>query len=420
MKKSSENPMIFVSYFCGIKGMVMAEWADDKLRVLASLERKVYVITSLYSVSYVQGNITYFKVPSLSWNDFKREILEFKNRNNRLSIWHYMLLPFAYIFGKLYDLLTKKWINDGNPARWSWALTCLPIVIFIKFRYKCKKIFCTGGAAGAQLLGVLVSKLCTIKLYLEFQDPIIGAEIHRSYENEVNIIRLENHFINASSKTVYVTKEAAKSASKRHPELVNKIHGIYPGSWQFFLNQNEKRLNQLGNFEFVHLGTLYGSRNLNNFFIALDQLVVEGFPNAENVKVKNIGSININPRSIYANRKEFESVEILNRVDALSYCSRSDMLLLVQHSDARSFETIPYKTYDYFNLNMPIFGIVNNPELEENLTSLNHYCANSTSVDSIKNQIAKILTSKFGPAKIRSTFVSPYNITEQFSQIIDE
>ena len=78
MKKSSENPMIFVSYFCGIKGMVMAEWADDKLRVLASLERKVYVITSLYSVSNVQGDITYFRVPSLSWSDFKREILEFK------------------------------------------------------------------------------------------------------------------------------------------------------------------------------------------------------------------------------------------------------------------------------------------------------------------------------------------------------
>jgi len=330
------------------------------------------------------------------------------------------MFPIPFIFGRLYDLLAKKWISYDNPARWSWALTCLPIVVFIKFRYNCKKVFCTGGSAGAQLLGVLVSKFCTIKLYLEFQDPIVGSEINRSHKNEKLIYRLENYFINASNKTVYVTKEAAKSASKRHPELVKKIHFIYPGSWQFFIQQNKKRSNQLGNFQFVHLGTLYGSRNLDNFFIALDQLVNEGFPNSEKVTVKNIGAININPSSIYENRNEFELVEPLNRVEALKYCAGSDMLLLIQHSDARSIETIPYKTYDYFNLNMPIFGIINNPELETILNSLGHYSANATSVDSIKIQIATILTSKFGSTNVRSIAASPYNIIKQFSLMIDE
>jgi hypothetical protein len=400
--------------------MVMAEWADDKLRVLDYLGKKVFIITSLYSLPKIQGNFTYLRVPSFSWRDFQSEIFEFKKTNQKLSFWYYLMFPFIYIFGRLYDLLTKKWINDNNPARWSWALTCLPIVVFIKFRHKCTKVFCTGGATGAQLLGVLMSKLFPIKLYLEFQDPIVGSEIYRSPHNEKIICRLESWFISVASKTIYVTNEAAKSASKRYPELATKIHSVYPGSWNFSIQPIEKRSNGLANFEFIHLGTLYGSRNLDNFFMALDQLVTEGFPNSEKVKVVNLGTINIYPSNIYENRDEFELVELLNRVEALKFCSGSDMLLLIQHSDARSIETIPYKTYDYLNMGMPIFGIINNPELEAILTLQSHYVANAKSIDSIKSQIIRILTDKFNSISNRTTITVPYNIIKQFSLIIDE
>ena len=52
----NQNPLLmpnekilFISYFLGVKGNCPAEWADDKLRVLESLDQKVIIITSLQS-----------------------------------------------------------------------------------------------------------------------------------------------------------------------------------------------------------------------------------------------------------------------------------------------------------------------------------------------------------------------------------
>jgi len=420
MSKSDQKPIIFVSYFCGIKGMVMAEWADDKLRVLSSINKKVFVITSLYCENNIDGDFKYFRIPSFSWRDFSREISERQKKGFKLSFWQALLFPIVFVFGRIYDFIVKKWIKNDNPARWSWAITSLPLVIYLKFKYKCEKIFCTGGAAGAYLLGSLVSKICDLQLFVEFQDPIIGAEIHRPFQNEKLMIKFENFLIKTSYKTIYVTKNAANSASNRHPDLLLQIHCIYPGSWLFTDLQNKYMLNTNGRLVFLHLGTLYGTRNLDNFFAALDQLILEGLPNADQVEVKNLGSININPSDIYSNRKNFEILEPCSRIDALNRCLKSSVLLLIQHSDNRSVETIPYKTYDYLNLQIPIFGILNNNELKDILIPLGHHVAHAAKISSIKNQLSKIIHNHYSSINLFRPSTPPFIMINQFKSLLEE
>jgi len=414
------GPMIFVSYFCGIKGMVMAEWADDKLRVLASTDKKVFVITSLYCDNLIEGNFKYYRIPSFSWRDFKREISELHRKNIKVSIWLWIFFPISLTFGRIFDWLVKKWIDNDNPARWSWAFTSFPIVIYLRLLYKCEKIFCTGGAAGAYLLGCLASFIYRTKIFTEFQDPIIGSEIHRNSNNERLIISFEKFVIKTSYKTIYVTKNASISAANRHPELALKINAVYPGSWFFTAVHGKQQSIAKANLEFIHLGTLYDARNLKNFFAALDQLRLEGFPNAHKVKVKNLGSVNLKPSNLYSFRNDFEVLEPLDRCDALNRCLDSSILLLIQHADNRSIETIPYKTYDYLNLRMPIFGIINNKELEEILTPLGHYVANALDISSIKNQISFAINDYYSEESFGFPDISPFNAIDQFKKLLED
>ena len=73
---------IFVSYFSGIKGMVMSEWAEDKLLVSGSVFQKTYLITSVVSDKRTRDNVRVVRIPSLSWKDFSWELSEYLKTSN--------------------------------------------------------------------------------------------------------------------------------------------------------------------------------------------------------------------------------------------------------------------------------------------------------------------------------------------------
>jgi len=60
------SAQMVVSYFCGMMGFVVAEWIEDKIRVLEAKNQKTIVLTSVNS--NVQNTVLtrYYKIPSLS------------------------------------------------------------------------------------------------------------------------------------------------------------------------------------------------------------------------------------------------------------------------------------------------------------------------------------------------------------------
>jgi hypothetical protein len=384
------NNLIFVSYFTGIEGMVMSEWAQDKIESSSRIFPKTFVVTSYASAISNEGNIYYFCVPSLSWIDFKWELHErAKKKQNRLSI--YMWYPVAATIGRLWDFLFSK-ISKNSAARWSWAFTALPVVLYLRMRHKESGLFATGGATGGHLLGILANKVSKIPLYFEFQDPLLGSEMIRSKKNGKWIAKLEEIFILKSERAIFVTEAAMKSAKSRHPELENRIRYIYPGAKQFDMANTHSLRRNVWEIEFLHLGTLYGTRNLDNFFKAIDQLRQDSFPGSERLSVRNLGDIYLPNKVDYLLREDFKILESRSRYDALARAAQSDALLLIQHSDSRSHETIPYKTYDYLNLQKRIFSISLNPEISRILNSDLHFVANAASVESIRQSLEKFLT----------------------------
>ena len=93
-------------------------------------------------------------------------------------------------------------------------------------------------------------------------------------------------------------------------------------------------------------------------------------------------------------------------------------LLLVQHNDERSKETIPYKFYDYLNLRIPIFAITNNEELNSLILKTGGIVCKADSIDSIYNELFKLITleNENRDNKMQKEF--DINIIDQFQEAL--
>lgn len=373
--------MIFlISYFSGIKGSSTSEWADDKYYSLQEIygSDNIKFFTSIKS-SLSKNNI--IKIPSLSWTDFNDEIKNIKF-NYHLIFYKY----FIYIFSKAYDYCLKFFIKGKSESRWSWFLTSAPVIFIYFIKFKPKFILTTGGAASAHLVGLILKFFFNFNLIVELQDPLVGESIGRNTNAQKYFLFIEKKLIKNSDKIIFVSKNAYLQCLNRYPKNKNLTY-LYPGARKF--NDINYSFNYSSNkIKFIHLGTLYGSRNMNLFLKAIDNLINSKKLNIEEIEVCNYGDIYCDELSAYKTRKYFYNISSINRKDALDKVKDYNCLLLIQHTDKRSNITIPFKLYDYLNFNIPIFGLINNSEIEKILSD--DYFADNCSIKSIENSILNL------------------------------
>ena len=414
---SSERPLLFISFFTGIRGNCPAEWADDKIRVLEAAGRETVVLTGMGSHVTNRPGVRYVSVPSLSWNDYKEEVKELKAGGETVPLGMNLFLPFAFVFGNIIDYVLRKVTKGISAGRWSWLITALPVALWLKLRYSVRDVFCTGGPTSAHVVGGVLVRMTGGRLFCEFQDPLLGATMTRSSMTRRISARIEAWLARRSTRAVYVTHEAARLARERNPEHAQQIVGVYPGAWQFVQPVALGAPCTSEVFEFLHLGTLYGSRNLDLFFDALDALHEEGFKLARAVRVVNLGAVYCETAPRYLSRPDFQSLDALDRVDALRRAQQASCLMLVQHADERSRETIPYKTYDYLNLGLPVFGLLNNDELQALIESCGGHAAPADDSEAIKRTLRECLMALGrGWECVEATRV---DISTQFMQIVE-
>jgi hypothetical protein len=408
--------VLFISYFTGIRGMVMAEWADDKIRVLESLKLKTIVITGISSGSPNTEFTTYVKVPPLSWREFKFERTQVQDHSGWIKLIITLYFPIAALTGRVFDLVSRKIITTQNPAKWSWAFSAFPIAAYLGTRHKIRRVFATGGALSGQLLACLLKPRGNREIYLEFQDPIVGNEIIRTSTNTRLMNKLESFLLSKSNRSFFVTRAAALSAQIRHPNLDEKISWMYPGAWKY-QSESQRDGFESKTISLIHLGTLYGSRNMDNLFTAIENLKFSNQLQGKEFKLTNVGAIYLENNEDYLKRPYFTQFTEVERTEALQIAGTADFLLLIQHKDNRSLETIPYKTYDYLNLGMPILGLTNNPELDELIQNHGGMVADATSVLSIQNVLIKIISDSkpFKEADNRQVL----DITHQFMNLLN-
>lgn len=385
--------MIVISYDSGLDWGVTSEWVGDKLREFMARGEFVTLLTGPRSKLENSEHLRVLKPYSLSWTDFGDEI-RLSGMKASLSLNY----AFAFTIGRLFDFLFKSLAGSRSLGKWSWVFCAFFVGYGQAVKEKSPTIFTTGGPSGAHLVGLLLKLvLPKTRLFIELQDPFVGSEMVLSPSARKALIWLEAKLIQHATKLVFVTKTAASRAIERHKDRLDceNVVGVYPGAWDFLIKRRKRLPGEGSPVRFLHLGTLYSNRNLDLFFDALDSL--RDRVKVPQVEICNLGQLAVQNASSYVCRSDFRDLGMLDRVQALEVAADADFLLLVQHIDSRSEETIPYKTYDYLNLGVPILALTNNDELNNLILDSGGYIANSGIKSEIENAILAALKHRAGP-----------------------
>ena len=403
IQRKNKKTVLLISYFVNVRGNCPAEWANDKIKTFLELNYRVILLTGFQSEIKSSKFLKVLKIPSLSYICFNEELRHYKIKRNWLFSL-YALIPKT--LGRFLDYIFIKLNGTVSAGYWSWAISSSPILFFYLIKNKFNFIFSTGGPTACHLIGCFIASIFRKPLYCEFQDPLVGNCINKKLSFAAAKF-LEKIIVKISLRTIFVTKLAMTAAKKRNSKYKNKIKLVYPGSRKYFFKNNPV-VHKSKVIEFLHIGTLYGGRNLDLFFKALDELIFENFIDSKNIKVRNVGDIYLQNKNEYIKKEYFESKISMKRVNALRMANNTTFLLLVQHTDDRSKETIPYKFYDYMNLGKPIFGLLNNSELNNMINDYGGITSKSYDLISIKLALKKSIKlfneSKFSESNLDNKF----------------
>lgn len=382
--------ILFISYFARIPGCCPAEWYDDKVDSLLKLNKELVLITGPCATKFRHPNVTHYRVPSLSPRDISHEYNEIRDGNLVLKLVILLLLPIILTLGLTLDLVQLVLTKGFGGSKLSWSISstavAVPIVILSRFQV----CFTTGGPVAAHFTGVLLKIWTGFPLICELQDPLAGKGIGRSKNSASILGRLEKLVVNKANKVVFVTQTAALEA--REVYQTDNIVSIYPGAKWFPSSAKNEGEAESEEIRIVHLGTLYSSRNFYTLIQAINILKKEGTL-TKTIRLINRGEMYGDFKDHHLSQGFVQKLPIIPREEALAFAQKSTINVIIQHTDDRSTITIPYKTYDYLNLGVPILGLTNNPELSQLLTSNGHFSAKVSEPEDIAKKIREVLNS---------------------------
>ena len=383
-----KKKILLISYWVNKQGNSPGIMADDKIYNLNQLGYELVVLSSFDSKKINNKNVTHYRIPSFSMIDFLQEC---KDKNISEVIKFILYLPIVFSFGIFLDIFECIFLKGKGGGKWFWFVPATIFSLIIRINHRIDFIFTTGGPASAHLAGVLSNIFFKKKLFIELQDPLVGKDIGRSSSSSKYLSIFEKIILKHCYKLVFVTNAAAEECKIRNSEFKFKIKSIYSGAvklQKYTKNKSKKILN------FIHLGTLYTTRNLENLIHGINILKKKNKIDLSKIKILNFGDIYGNKQIKMLDKPYISWVKSTDRLKAIKFCCKSDILLLIQHTDERSKLTFPFKVYEYLNLDKIIFALTNNNELNKMLSKRGHVCADINNVSEISKKLNYILKNK--------------------------
>jgi len=249
---------------------------------------------------------------------------------------------------------------------------------------------------------------------VELQDPLSGENIGRNSRSKFFLLKFEKLLLNYADKIVYVTKNAASAARKNFKS--EKIKGIYPGARKFNINYVGK-FKKSKKFSLIHLGSLYSNRNLNSIINAIDIAIKKKRILSKKIELINMGGDNDSFLDTVRKKNYIKPLPPTTRLKAIKFAAKCNVALLVQHVDNRSRLTIPYKTYDYLNLGIPIIAILNNNELKNLLKKNGHKVFGFNEIEKISDVILNFYENR-ASLNVKKNTLDPLNQTRKLLQTL--
>ena len=408
--------ILVISHMANIPGCCQAEWIDDRIYELLSRNYHITVISGSHCFKYKQ-EINHYRIPSILPYEAKAELNEIESMHIDIDTRPYTI-KYLRIMRRLSLFLDRLNLTMfKGEGRWFWMFTSLLVGLRIMLFKKFDFIYTTGGPASAHLTGILLSKLFSCKLMVELQDPLTGEDIGRNRLTIKGLEQIEKFIVKNSNHIVFATRNASLSAKDRYPRQSHKINHIYPGAKKNTAGFNEEIIQKDSRINFSYIGSLYQTRNLDNFFKALVNLSI---PVPHEINLYGWIAEDILARIKKINNKNIKIHGMISRQHAIEKAQTADVLLLVQHTDLRSKKTIPFKIYDYLNSKNLIFGLTyQNEEINQLLDDHGHLTSDAGDVKDIEKNLKSIFKSfQTLKSQIKISKLTPEVAVDKMERII--
>lgn len=421
----SQSILVF-SYYTNMPGSCQAEWIDDRMLAFVDKQYDITVISAICCFTHTNPKIKHKKVPALSPHAAGFEYEECKRRNIPIqnSIWS----GYLFVMHQIDKFFKKMHISSGE-GRWTWFFTSFLAGFRIQTLRKCSFIFTTGGPASAHLSGILLGKIFGKKIMCELQDPLSGKDIGRNKVSNIGLQFVEKLIVRFADCTIYCTRSAMEYAREKYPFQAKKIFFVYPGSNKIqqetgFAYLKEKEQMQHPTINITYLGSLYQTRNMDTMMEAIRSLVAEGISVADHLEINLYGNINpdIRRRILTFPYPVIHIHGLVSRDIALQKARQADVLLLIQNTDDRSINTIPFKTYDYLHTGKLILALVyKNDELESMMRIHGHMVCQANDIVAIKEKLLELLHDpKKSYRAVKTSDLTPALAVENMLTLIEE
>jgi hypothetical protein len=334
----------------------------------------------------------HWRIPSVSLIDFLDERTRIIQAGQNVRLIDWMMIPFILTIGGAIDIAQLLLTKGFGEGRWSWTLTASLAATLACLFNRPKMILSTGGPASAHLSAIVAGKLCGLPVIIELQDPLSGQGIGRNAQARGWLFRVEKFLIRQATKVVYVTDGAAKFAQEQFN--ANHISSVYPGAKDFKI-QYCPMSKTSEKFRLVHLGSLYATRDFTSVIAAIEMLIMDNKVKPESIELINLGHVSPNIQQEILKKNYVKIYPPISRLKALQYAVTCNATLLIQNNDDRSQVTIPYKTYDYLNLQTPLIALLNSSELTNLIKS---HGGNAFNLNDVKGLSMILLEMMNNPA----------------------
>lgn len=389
----SAMKILILSYYANLPGACQAEWLDDKVSSLLKDGNQIGLISSVSARSLHSEDWLSVRVPSLSLHDYLDEIRRLRSMGEKIPWWCLLLFPLALTLGAFVDLIQFIFTKGVGEGRWSWLITTLPATFVFARKFKPDIFLSTGGPASAHLVAIFSAKVFKKPLIVEFQDPLSGDGIGRNSQSRGWLSWVENFIVQSSNKVVYVTNHAARQAKEKY--RARNVVCVYPGARNFDIGPHIDKENNK-KFRAIHLGSLYSTRNFDTLIAAINNLIASKKIDQNQIEVINLGHVAEDIANKLADIPYIKILSPVSRIEALHFAAKCNLTLLIQNGDERSKVTIPYKTYDYLNLHVPLLALTNSEELSEMIKESGHCAISVFDVASISIYLSNFIGGKKG------------------------
>lgn len=270
-------------------------------------------------------------------------------------------------------------------------------------------ILATGRPWTGLLVGLRQARRWRVPFIADFRDPWVAGQRHGTseYQRSAEVLwnraqTLERSVCEGAARVILNTDELRAEFCMRYPELSEKFVVITNGypehlaeRFNAVCRENVQRPQGTGVVEFAHFGTVYGGRNPVALFQAVDQLLKEGKLDQARVKLRFVGSWEVNDVTCERLAKSLEQKGVLEREPPVSHQQclakmvKAEYLLVLQTGFRLQ---IPAKIYEYIVANRPLL-VIGGEGATENLVTRNNLgrcCPDQ--VESLKETLIALLS----------------------------